>query len=50
MRVGFARVSTDKREQDTSIDGQVEQLKKAGCDTVIVERASAYIGKHRPGW
>ena len=50
MRVGFARVSTDKREQDTSIDGQVEQLKKAGCDTVIVERASAYSGKHRPGW
>ena len=49
-RVGFARVSTDKREQDTSIDGQVEQLKKAGCDPVIVERASAYSGKRRPGW
>jgi DNA invertase Pin-like site-specific DNA recombinase len=50
MRVGFARVSTDKREQDTSIDGQVEQLKAAGCDPVITERASAYSGKRRPGW
>jgi DNA invertase Pin-like site-specific DNA recombinase len=50
MRVGFARVSTDKREQDTSIDGQVEQLKGAGCDPVIVERASAFSGRRRPGW
>ena len=50
MRVGFARVSTDKRAQDTSIDGQAEQLKAAGCVLVIAERASAYSGKRRPGW
>ena len=49
MRVGYARVSTDKRQQDISIEGQVQQLQSAGCDKVISERGSAYRGR-RPGW
>ncbi len=47
MRVGYARVSTTNREQDISIDGQIQQLEKAGCDRVIHERASAYKGERR---
>jgi len=50
MRVGLARVSTTKRAQDTSIEGQVQQLEAAGCDRVLAERASAYSGKRRPAW
>lgn len=51
MKVGFARVSTDKRTQDISISGQEQQLLAAGCDHVICERASAYQpGKKRAGW
>ena len=50
MRLGYARVSTQKTAQDISIEGQQEQLRAAGCSEVIVERASAYSGKHRPGW
>jgi DNA invertase Pin-like site-specific DNA recombinase len=50
MRVGLARVSTTKRAQDTSIEGQVAQLEAAGCDRVLAERASAYSGRHRPAW
>ncbi len=49
MRVGYARVSTDKREQDISIEGQEQQLLAYGCDRVIVERGSAYKGR-RKGW
>ncbi|MCP9772610.1 hypothetical protein KBY66_08220 [Synechococcus sp. Tobar12-5m-g] len=30
MRVGLARVSTTKRAQDVSIEGQVAQLEQAG--------------------
>lgn len=51
MRVGYARVSTDKAEQDISIEAQVQQLTAAGCDRVIRERGSAYReGRRRPGW
>jgi len=49
VRIGYARVSTTKTEQDLSIEGQEQQLLAAGCDRVIVERASAYRGR-RPGW
>lgn len=49
--IGYARVSTDKSEQDASIEAQVEQLRAAGCDRVICERSSAFReGGRRPGW
>jgi DNA invertase Pin-like site-specific DNA recombinase len=48
--VGYARVSTDHAEQDTSLAGQVAQMKTMGCDRVIVERRSAYKDARRPGW
>jgi DNA invertase Pin-like site-specific DNA recombinase len=48
---GLARVSTDHREQDASIEAQIQQLQDAGCDRVFAERASAYRhGVRRPGW
>lgn len=50
MIIGYARVSTDKAEQDTSIEGQVAQMQQLGCDRVIVERRSAYKDLRRPGW
>jgi len=50
VRVGYARVSTLKTEQDQSIEGQARELRKAGCDRVISERGSAFSGKQRPGW
>lgn len=50
MIVGYARVSTDHAEQDTSFEGQVAQMKAMGCDRVIVERRSAYKDARRPGW
>ena len=49
MRVGYCRVSTLKAEQDLSLEGQQQQLLAAGCDEVIVERASAFKGQ-RKGW
>lgn len=49
MRVGYCRVSTRKSEQDISLEGQQRQLMQAGCDEVIVERASAFKGE-RKGW
>jgi len=49
VRVGYARVSTNKTSQDVSIDGQAMDLERAGCDRVIIERASAFKGA-RPGW
>ena len=49
MRVGYCRVSTRKAEQDVSLEGQQQQLKQAGRDEVIVERASAFKGE-RKGW
>ena len=51
MKVGYARVSTDKAEQDISIDAQVQQLVAAGCDRVIRERGTAFReDARRPGW
>ena len=49
MRVGYCRVSTTRAEQDISLEGQQQQLIAAGCDEVIVERASAFKGQ-RKGW
>lgn len=48
--VGYVRVSTSKEEQDTSIEGQTFQMEQAGCDRIIVDRASASSGARRPGW
>jgi DNA invertase Pin-like site-specific DNA recombinase len=48
--IGYARVSTDKAEQDMSIAEQIQQLKAAGCDRVIAERRSAHSSGPRPGW
>lgn len=50
MIVGYARVSTDKAEQDVSIEEQIRQLREAGCDRVISERRSAHKDAPRPGW
>lgn len=51
MIVGYARVSTVHDEQTASVQAQVEQLRQAGCDRVIEERASAYKeDSRRPGW
>ena len=49
MRVGLARVSTLRKEQDTSIAAQEEALLQAGCDKVITVRESAFKGPRR-GW
>jgi len=49
VRIGYCRVSTEKAEQDISIEGQRTQLEEAGCDLVISERASGYKGQ-RKGW
>src|SRR3954453_6687000 len=55
MKIGYARVSTSGQ----SADGQVQQLKAAGCGRVVQERASgaktsrtalaALLGSLRPG-
>lgn len=50
MIIGYARVSTDRADQDLSIAEQVQQLKGAGCDRVIAERRSAHKDAPRPGW
>jgi len=50
VRVGYARTSTAQEEQDTSIEGQIVELERAGCVKVISERRSAFKGKNRPGW
>lgn len=50
MRIGYARTSTQQEEQDKSIEGQVAELERSGCDRVIAERRSAFKGNERPGW
>jgi DNA invertase Pin-like site-specific DNA recombinase len=50
VRIGYARTSTAQEEQDKSIEGQVVELKRAGCERVIAERRSAFKGNARPGW
>ncbi|WP_299695932.1 recombinase family protein, partial [uncultured Vibrio sp.] len=36
MKIGYARVST----QDQTLDVQLEQLKRIGCDKIYQEQAS----------
>ena len=50
MILGYARVSTGKREQTTSLKSQVKDLKAAGCQKIVQERKSAYKDAKRPGW
>ena len=50
MIIGYCRVSTDKSEQDASIEGQEAQLYQYGCDKVYAERRSAYKSARRPQW
>ncbi len=40
VTVGYARVSTDEKEQQTSIDRQVSVLSAAGCEIILVEKES----------
>lgn len=49
MVVGYARVSKKQEEQGISLEGQVDQLERAGVDRVIAEKGSASRGR-RPGW
>lgn len=51
MKVGYVRVSTGKAEQDTSVEGQIAQMRERGCAKVIVDRKSAFNPNvRRPGW
>lgn len=50
MIIGYCRVSTDKGEQDASIEGQEAQLYQYGCEKVYAERRSAYKNTRRPQW
>ena len=50
MILGYARVSTTKGEQKTSLAAQKEQLRAAGCFRVITEQRSAFKSNRRPGW
>lgn len=42
MKIGYCRVSTDRAEQDASVEAQELALKRAGCVKVFKERASAF--------
>ena len=50
MIVGLARVSTPKDEQRHSYESQISRLEASGCDLVLAEKASGYLGKKRPAW
>lgn len=45
MKYGYGRVSTDKESQ--KFDRQIDDLKKAGCEKVCLERVSG-TSKHKP--
>ena len=47
MKIGYARVSTEKAGQDQSVDAQVEALRRAGCQKILQERRSAFKGKRK---
>jgi DNA invertase Pin-like site-specific DNA recombinase len=44
--IGYARVSTP----DQSLDRQLDELHRQGCDRVFPEAASGKRGAHRPQW
>jgi DNA invertase Pin-like site-specific DNA recombinase len=46
MKIGYARVSTDK--QATSIDIQVKQLKEAGCEKIYKDENESGGKRNRP--
>jgi DNA invertase Pin-like site-specific DNA recombinase len=46
MHIGYARVSTDK--QSTSIEIQVKQLEKAGCDRIYKDENESGGKRNRP--
>lgn len=49
--VGYVRVSTNKADQSTSVDGQLHDLRaRWQCDHIIAERKGAYVKGARPGW
>lgn len=48
--VGYIRVSTGKREQLRSIEGQEFQMLELGCDRVIKDVVTGSGSKRRPGW
>nr|BAR35307.1 putative integrase [uncultured Mediterranean phage uvMED] len=51
MKIGYARVSTDKKEQDSSVEAQVRALTEAGCTRVLKDRQSAFKpGRKRKQW
>lgn len=45
MKIGYARVST----KDQNLDLQIDDLKKAGCEKIFIEKISA-TAKERPEW
>ena len=47
MKIGYARVSTEKAGQDQSVDAQVDALRRAGCQKILQERRSAFKGKRK---
>ena len=47
MKIGYARVSTEKTEQDQSVDAQIDALRRAGCQKILQERRSAFKGKRK---
>lgn len=49
MKIGYARVSTMRQgSQGTSLESQERALLAAGCERVVLERASGKQGNHRP--
>jgi DNA invertase Pin-like site-specific DNA recombinase len=46
MHIGYCRVSTDK--QHASIEAQVEQLKKAGCEEIYRDENESGAKRNRP--
>ena len=49
MKIGYARESTTKAEQDQALAWQIQRLQQAGCDRVLFDRESG-ASKKRPGY